>query len=207
MTQSTDTFAAEVTTATATNVTATHYDRGYRWLHWSMAVLILLMFLAGFGFADAKTDAEHMTMLIGHSSIGTVLSLLLILRIGKRFVVRSVKPVHPLPVLQQYAAKAVHLGLYACMIFIPVSGYLTASMHQLPVKVFSVFNISQGAADAASEQTFSLLRQAHEYGISLIMLLLVLHIGAALYHQFVNKDRVLFSMLGRNKKVRGVSSE
>ena len=192
MTQSTDTFT--------TKVTATSYDRGYKWLHWSMAVLILLMFMAGFGFADAQTDDEHMIMLIGHSSIGTVLSLLLILRISKRFVHRSVKPIQPLPVLQQYAAKAVHLGLYACMIFIPVSGYLTASMHPLPVQVFSIFNISQGAADAASEQSFNLLRQVHEYGIQLIMLLLVLHIGAALYHKFVNKDGVLASMLGPKGK-------
>ena len=200
MTQSTDTFATEVNTVTATKATPTSYDRGYKWLHWSMAVLIVLMFMAGFGFADAKTDAEHMIMLIGHSSIGTVLSLLLILRIGKRFITRSVRPIHPLPVLQQHAAKAVHLGLYACMIFIPISGYLTASMHPLPVKVFSIFNISQGAADAASEQSFNLLRQVHEYGIQLIMLLIVLHIGAALYHQFVNRDGILFSMLGHNKK-------
>jgi len=35
---------------------------------------------------------------------------------------------------------------------------------------------------------------AHELGTKMIMILLVLHIGGALYHRFVKKDDVLASM-------------
>lgn len=171
----------------------TQYDLGYRVLHWLMAAMILLMFMAGMGFANAVTEQEHMTMLIGHSSIGTVMSLLLIIRITKRFVVRSKRPVHELPQRQKAMAKSVQLGLYLCMVVIPVSGYLTANLHTLPVMLFGVFQLNSNNG-VLSESAFQQMRVIHESAILCLSVLLILHIGGALYHKFIKKDKVMNSM-------------
>ncbi len=186
-------------TAAPASTPAKQFDRGYQWLHWSLAILIPLMLLALLGFAQEMTTEEHMTMLVGHSSIGTVISLLVIIRVIKRFVKRDPRPVQDIAQWQQYGSKVVQLGLYFCMVFIPLTGYLTARFHQLPVKVFGYFELNPAAQQGYQQQTFELLRQAHEFGIKLIMVLLVVHIGAVIYHRLINKDGVLASMLKTRK--------
>jgi len=182
------------------NQSKVSFDRGYKWLHWSMAALFLLMFLALQGFANAKTDADRMTMLVGHSSIGTIISILLLIRIIKRFVRRSPRPIHNVTLRQKAIAKFVQLALYFFMIFVPLTGYLTASVHELPVMVFGVFDFNEGARISYDHSVFEIIRAAHEYGIYSLMVLLMVHIGAALYHRLIKKDDVLASMT-RYKKV------
>ncbi|MFT4929480.1 MAG: cytochrome b561 [Phenylobacterium sp.] len=179
---------------------AKHYDRGYKWLHWSMAILVLLMLLALIGFAQEMTTEEYKTILTGHSSIGTVISLLLIMRMSKRFIKRDPRPAQNIAQWQQRASKMVQLGLYFCMVFIPLTGYLSARFHQLPVKVFGYFDLNHSAQQAYQQQTFELVRGAHEFGIKLLMVLLVVHIGAVIYHRLIKKDDVLASMVKSNKK-------
>ncbi|MBM7036022.1 cytochrome b [Vibrio ulleungensis] len=182
---------------------STRYDLGYRLLHWVMAFLFVLMLLAGQGFASATTEADRLVMLTGHSSIGSLVIILLLIRLTKRFVIRSPRPVHPLPSAQRAAALTMQYALYLCMIAIPVTGILTAQQHELAVNVFGTFNLSNASVDGYSESTFMSMRSLHESAVSSFKLLLIGHIGAALFHGFVKKDGVLRSMwFKRNKKQR-----
>jgi len=170
------------------------FDKAYKWLHWSMAILVMLMLFAAVGFAPGMSIAEHKEMLTGHSSIGTLVSILLILRVAKRFVKRDPQPVQNIAHWQKLASKAVQLGLYFSLVFVPITGYLTARFHELPVMVFGAFNLNQAGSQGFNQETFDMIRLAHELGTKMIMILLVLHIGGALYHRFVKKDDVLASM-------------
>lgn len=170
------------------------YDKGYKWLHWSMAFLFMLMLLAFFGFEQVTNDQEHMTMLTGHSSIGTVVCILLLVRVFKRFIKGDPQPVHDMPVWQISAAKWMHLGLYFMMVLVPLTGYLTANFHQLPVMVFGAFELNASSGQTYERATFELLRLVHSTAIKVFMGLLVLHIGAAVYHRAIKKDHVLASM-------------
>ena len=183
-----------MSTNTEQNIHQKGFDKGYKWLHWSMAALILLMFFALIGFAEGITTQERMEMLVGHSSLGTIISVLLIIRVFKRFIKKDAQPVQMINKWQLLVSKAVQLGLYACMIIVPVSGYLSARFHELPVMVFGSFNINQGSQVAYNMETFLSFRNIHEGAISVLMALLVLHIGAAFYHKLVKKDSVLASM-------------
>ncbi len=144
-------------------------------------------------------QVEQLQMLIGHSSLGTVVSILLIMRVAKRFVKRDPRPVQNILHWQKLASNTVQMGLYFSMVFVPVTGYLTARFHELPVMVFGSFNLNQGGAQGFNQQTFDLIRQAHESGTKMIMILLVLHIGGALYHRLIKKDDVLASMTRAKK--------
>lgn len=181
-------------TNTTEQTSSKSFDKGYKWLHWSMAVLVMLMLLATFGFAGVQNIDEHKEMLIGHSSLGTLITLLIILRVRKRFIKRDPTPKQDILRWQQLASRTVQLGLYFFMVFVPLTGYLTASYHELPVMVFGSFDLSQAAQLGYDPEGFDMLRQAHEFGTRMIMLLLVLHIGAAIYHRMIKKDAVLASM-------------
>lgn len=174
----------------------THYDLAYRILHWVLAALIFLMFFAILGFASVTTEEEHLTMLIGHSSMGTIISMLIVMRVLKRFVKRDPTPKLDLPKSQHLAARTVQYGLYFMMLWVPVTGYLTARVHELPVMAFGSINYNV----MHNEASFELLRQLHAGGIRVMMLLLVLHVGAALFHKFVKKDGVMASMTRGAKK-------
>ena len=175
------------------------FDKAYKWLHWSMAILVMLMLFAVLGFAQDMSLDEHKEILIGHSRLGTLVSILLIMRVAKRFLKRDPRPVQDIARWQKMASKAVQLGEYYSMELVPIPGNITAGFHELPVNVFGFFNLNQGGQQGFNQETFDMIRQAHEFGTKLIMILLVMHIGAALYHRLIKKDDVLASMTTAKK--------
>jgi len=168
------------------------FDLGYKIIHWLMAILVLLMFFGILGFAAAITDEERMTMLVGHSSIGTLISIFVIIRIYKRFIKKDAVPEQNISKIQRQASLAVQYGIYFLLVLIPASGYLTANFHELPVMVFGNFNVNGGRE--FNQTLFENLKLIHQSGIYSLMGLLVLHIGAALLHGIVLRDGVLGSM-------------
>ncbi len=175
------------------------FDLGYKIIHWLMAALVLLMFFGIVGFAQAITDEERMEMLVGHSSIGTLISIFVIIRIYKRFIRKDAVPDQKISKIQRKASLAVQYAIYFLLVFIPFSGYLSASFHELPVMVFGNININYGRE--FNQNLFESLRVIHQLGIYSLMGLLILHIGAALLHGIVMRDGVLGSMTRFKKTI------
>lgn len=170
-----------------------------KFLHWAVAVIIVMMLVFGQGFEEPKTDAEMLFSLQGHSTLGFTVFGLIILRILWRL---GHKP-PPLPQTvgdtQKSAAKWSHLALYALMILVPLTGLYTATAHEMAVTPYAAFDVREVFAFFGNED-FDGRRAIHEFGTWLLIGLLVVHISAALFHQFVQKDGVLRRMwFGRGK--------
>lgn len=176
------------------DLTPNKFDKVQKLLHWSMAFLIILMLFALIGFANEMSIEEHKEMLIGHSSIGSIISALLLLRIIKRISKKTKNEKVRQAKWQKVAAKVVHFGLYLSMILVPVTGYLTARLHELPVMAFGSFKIN-ASEHVYSESSFEFMRNTHEFSIILLILLLTIHISAAICHKVILKDDVLKAML------------
>jgi len=155
-----------------------------------MAILILIMFLALQGFSPEMSDADRTMMLIGHSSIGTVITMLLLIRISKRFILKNERPALNIKSKQATAAKLTHYCLYLLMVLVPVTGFLTAYFHELPVQLFGNILLN----GSANIENFTELRLVHSTFVITMMVLVVMHIIAALMHKFILKDNVLASM-------------
>lgn len=153
-----------------------------------MAVLIFLMLFAFQGFNPQMNQEDRVVMLIGHSSIGTIISMLLLLRISKRFVFKHSQP--DTEGKLKKAAKATHLALYLLMVLVPLTGYLTANVHQLPVQVFGQLAIN----GEPNSDLFNLFRGMHTIVIYSLIALLSLHILAAVIHKVVLGDQTLYKM-------------
>lgn len=161
----------------------------FRLVHWTMALIILMMLIAGQRFGTELSDADRTFSLTGHSSLGLLVVMFLLVRIAMRLTGAAGRPTHDIAAWQSLASRAVQAGIYGLMIYLPVTGVLTARAHSLPVQPFGVVSIS--TPDLAA---YEVLRPWHEFGTKALILLLLLHIGAALMHRFVFRDKVMGSM-------------
>ncbi|KZN67771.1 cytochrome b [Pseudoalteromonas luteoviolacea] len=166
------------------------YSWSYKLLHWLSAFLFILMCFAFFGFYPQMSDADRTVMLIGHASIGVCLAATLLIRIGKRFVLKHPRPKHAQSTTLAKMAKSAHYAMYVFMVLVPLTGYTTANFHYLPVQLFGSVLLN-GNHDP---ELFNTFRAIHVLCIQALIALVVLHIGAAIRHKLVLKDKVLYSM-------------
>ncbi len=119
--------------------------------------------------------------------------ILLPLRLVYRLAVGEPAYRRPLPPLMHAAARVAHVGLYALMLIMPISGYIdsAAGNHSLPW--FGLFGWPRLVPiDTALSDTGN---RVHYLFAWIIGAVLVLHVAAALWHRFVKHDEVLARML------------
>jgi cytochrome b561 len=169
------------------------YTLTARVLHWIIAVLVLLMIPGGFIIANEWGGPAQTFLYNLHKSIGATLIPLVVIRL----LFRLGNPPPPLPndipAVQKLAAHATHWALYALILAQPLVGYIMTSAYPAPVPFFGLFNLPAfwPANRALSEQ----LSAVHLYLGLAIATVAAVHIGAALFHHFVRKDRVLMRMV------------
>ena len=162
-------------------------------IHWITALALLGLLLSGFRAEDMTDDAAKIGILRVHSAVGVSVLLLTVARI-LWWVAVDRKPAYPaaMPRWQQTASSAVHGLLYLDGLLMAGSGIATMALSGAGDIVWG------GAAAPLPDFRQFAPRAAHGLGASILILLSLLHIAAALYHQFVLRDRLLARMgLGR----------
>ncbi|ALG67643.1 cytochrome b [Beggiatoa leptomitoformis] len=161
-------------------------------LHWLMALLLFGLLGIGFYMADLPLSPQKLQLYSWHKWIGVTVFLLVLLRLSWRLA-------HPAPALlsgmqswEIYAAHGTHILLYGLMFAIPLSGWLMSSAAGFQVVYFGVLPLP----DLVAKNTELKELFANIHGILNFILigLVVLHIGAALKHQFIAKDNLLKRM-------------
>ena len=173
--------------------TSTAYSMTARVLHWVTAVLVLIMLPLGVGIANEWGGPLKDPLYDLHRSIGTVIIPLVILRLGYRLTHPPLPLPEDVPPLQQLAAHATHWGLYALLIVQPFVGWIATSAYRAQIMVFGLFELPPiwPQDRALSDRLFVV----HALIAAAIACLAAVHIAAALYHHFVQKDRVLMRMI------------
>ncbi len=176
------------------------YDTIAIGLHWLIAAFILLNIAIGLSLDDLPKGPEKMAVLDFHKSVGvTVLGLSLL-----RLVWRLMHPFLPLPAdmpaPMKLAARGAHVLLYVLMIGLPLSGLLLTSAAGRHFPYFGLFDFPLiggfGGMDGPARKALTGGFDAtHVFLAWSMIVVLVLHILAALYHGFVRKDGVLGRML------------
>jgi cytochrome b561 len=154
-------------------------------LHWALAVLIVAALAIGFfglaGMPDA--DPRKIGLLRLHMAGG----ILILVLTAIRFVVRArtsrpAAATSGYPLLDRLAPIA-HYGFYVLILLMVATGYATGILAGLPAIVF-------GGSGDPLPASFAIYPSftAHFYIATLLAALIVLHVLAALHHQFVKKD-------------------
>lgn len=162
-------------------------------LHWIIAAamagsVILAWEVMGMDAGDGRT-----ARLAIHKSVGTAILVLAAFRLAWR--ARHPAPAYavPMPPWQRLAAHGAHWLLYVLMVAMPVTGYVSEAARARKTDFFGLFDIPRLVP---LDRKLSLYAQtAHSWSRYLLYALVAAHVGAALYHQFVLRDRLLERML------------
>ena len=132
-----------------------------------------------------------------HKSFGFIILGLSILRLIWRLMHKAPPLPDNLKPWERKAAKFTHVGFYAFIIGLPLSGWImvSASTPKITTKIFKKIKIADFPAIPRTEAMETITKTAHEVLAYALAVLIVLHIGAALKHHFVLKDNVLSRML------------
>lgn len=145
-----------------------------------------------------------------HASVGVTVGLLFLPRLIWRLINTEPEP-DPAPNWQHLAAKGAHWALYFVLIAMPISGWFGFG---IPVfKYFGTFEIPSFMGTGFFESafatnlgfTFEVWEPPLDYfhknimGQKVLWVLILVHVGAALYHHFKMKDNTLKRMLPGGK--------
>ncbi|MBB5321756.1 cytochrome b [Marinobacter oulmenensis] len=158
-------------------------------LHWLMAVLVGWQLLK---FGDRIADGEHwvgQTLVPWHISIGTLLLVLIVIRLVWALQQRNRRP-EPDPALRTFV-KAGHGLLYAVLLLMPVTGILVMVGGGYGLSAFGMQLIAEGE-EVAWASTLGGLHSPLAWALTA---LIAGHIVMALFHHFVKKDETLRRMV------------
>lgn len=172
-----------------------------RLLHWTVAVLIVLMVPFGLIF----TNFDNRPWIEGtfgtgsfdrlynlHKSVGFMVLGLATVRLAA-MVVWPAPPIKPRPPLvERAAAGAVHGLLYALIFVTPLLGWLGTSAFPAPLPVFSWFDMP--ALLSPDRELSNRLLHMHSLSAYALATLATVHLCAALFHRNVRQDGVFDRM-------------
>ncbi|MGD9810686.1 MAG: cytochrome b [Sphingobium sp.] len=167
------------------------YNGIARALHWAIAVIIIVQIALGVGHEPWDKTFPAMPI---HKSLGLTVLLLSLIRLYWRLTHRPPPLPMVVPNWQKSAAHALHWLFYFMMIAVPVTGWIISSAGKYPLNWFYLFDIPKlpvGSDSPLAEAA----HEGHEVLGKLFIPLLLLHVGAALHHQFVLRDGVMRRML------------
>ncbi len=131
-------------------------------------------------------------LFILHKGLGAVFLVVIVARIGWRLFNRP----PPLPASlsrgQRLAAEAVHGGLYLFLLVMAVSGYVRVTTGGFPIEWLNAVGIPPLLPKAeAVSKVASIIHAVAKNGL---ILLILMHVGAAAYHGIIRRDGVVSRM-------------
>lgn len=173
--------------------TPNSYGAVAKLLHWGILVLIIAQYVMAESADELADGPEKLGVIANHMSVGMLVLLLVLARIGWKVVNRGLPQPVPMARPQQIAAAAGHGILYVLILVLPLSGWLMASAAGHPPGFFGTFEFP--ALVGQNHDLHEALEDVHEALFNAVVVLAVLHALAAVYHHFWMKDDSLRRML------------
>ncbi|BAI71127.1 hypothetical protein AZL_004890 [Azospirillum sp. B510] len=172
----------------------TTYSATQKTLHWLIALLIVGLYLLTF-IVDIYERGNPMRATIWwlHYSFGLALLGLVAARIGLRLARGTPALPADMTPAERSASHAVHFGLYALMLAVPLIGVVLAWLRGTTLTFFDLFTIPSPLE--VDRNLGRSVKEIHELAANLILALAALHAAAALWHHFIRRDGVLARML------------
>ena len=160
--------------------------------HWLVVALLLVQYLIGWLMPDIHGGMKPGAAMTFHVSFGIVILALIILRFAWRLA-HPVAPESSLPPWQRLTSEAVHWALYALVLATTITGWLFASFRGWSLSFFYFEPLPMLASENASAvKAIDGWHQAMEWTL---LVLIGIHVAAAMAHIFIYRDRIMQRML------------
>ena len=160
--------------------------------HWITAAAFLGALGLGLTMAYGGLAREEVSALMDwHKLLGIAVLLYGIWRVGWRIAEGFPAAEKSMPLWQARTSKAVHIGLLAAIVAMPLSGVLMTVAGGRALDVWDVSLLPSFGEIAWLDAAASAI---HAYAPWAVLVMLALHIGGALKHHFVDRDTTLARM-------------
>ena len=172
-------------------------------LHWTIAALVVVQLYLGFTFNDLPRGPERAELFTWHKTVGAAILLLSLIRLGVRLIYPPPPFPLELPRWERQFAVWNHRLFYVLLIVIPLTGLIAVSGGNDQSSTSLAGGLQLPLIPGLSEATGDLSGEVHEWLVYSTIALVVLHVGAALKHQFFVPSRAA----GRMPPFRAPSGE
>lgn len=174
------------------------YSKSLILIHWLTALCVLSAIGLGLYMTDLPVSPRRIKLYNWHKWLGITALFLTCLRIGIRLI--TVAPASPSSLSKQQAllAHIAHFGLYVLLLLVPLSGWIMSSAHGYPIHYLGFMTLPDLVTP--NEQLAHSFKIIHEIIANMMIILLIGHIGAAVKHQWIDRDNLFARMrlFGKN---------
>jgi cytochrome b561 len=166
-------------------------------LHWLLGAALVAVFALGLYMHELPFSPQRLKLYNWHKWAGVSLLALSLLRLLWRATHRP--PALPqaieaaMPAWQRLAHHATHHGLYALFFAVPLIGWAYSSAAGFPIVFFGVLPLPDFVP--VDKALAELIKPWHEISAFAMAALVLMHVGAALKHQWLDRDGLLTRML------------
>lgn len=172
---------------------STTYGSVARWLHWLIALMVILMLCGGLLFSYLPKSDFRNTLMFVHKSTGVTLLILMFVRLLWRWANPYPQLPNTMHLFEKITARTVHLLFYLLLIIMPLTGLVMSMAAGYPVPFWGVISIHWSFIPT-DKLLAHWMKSWHLYLAWTIFIFIVLHTFAALIHQLFYKDNVLTRM-------------
>lgn len=158
-------------------------------IHWLTVVLLLTQVYVGFTFHHMERGPERAEWFTWHRTIGATILVLSLIRLAWRLGHKPPPFPVELPRWERIAAVWNHRAFYFLLIALPLTGLLTVSGGAEEATTRLVGGIPLPLIPGISEALGDTFGGIHELLVRVTIALIVIHVLAALKHQFVDHSR------------------
>jgi cytochrome b561 len=169
-----------------------HYGTTAKVFHWLIVALLLVQYPLGWLMPDIHRGMKPGDAMTYHISIGIVILALIVLRLAWRLS-HLVAPDSSLPPWQRVTSEAIHWLLYVLVLATTISGWLFASFRGWSISFFFLTPLPMLASENST--ALRMINHWHQIFEWALLILIGLHVAAALVHLFVFRNRVIQRML------------
>ena len=165
-------------------------------LHWILALALVGIFAEGVYMADLPFSLQRVKLFNWHKWAGVCILALSAVRLAWRLIRRP----PPLPraieeamrLWQIHALHATHIGLYALFFIVPLLGWTYSNAAGFSIALFGVMPVPDLVS--ADKDLAALIKPLHEASAWAMAALVVMHVAAAVKHQWIDRDGLINRM-------------
>lgn len=166
-------------------------------LHWLLGLALFGLFGMGLFMSDLPISPLRLKLFNWHKWAGITVLVLSVVRVVWRLTHRPPplpdQLVISMPTWQRWAHSGTHHALYALFFLVPLIGWAYSSAAGFPIVLFGVLPLPDFVP--ADKALAELIKPWHEFSAFAMMGLVLLHMAAALKHQFLHKHPLIQRML------------
>ena len=172
------------------------YSGTARGLHWTTVLLVLIQVPVGLYMVyrgntlnvwDGLTNALYSS----HKLLGVTILVIVLWRLVYRFTRGAPADEPTIEPWQRIVSRLNHWGIYLLLVATPIAGYIGISLFP----ALNIFGIPLPGVVAPDKEAAKTAFAVHGILVLLLVLMIALHVGAALYHYLIRKDNVLGRMI------------